>query len=369
MKKRILAGLLAASLLLTGCSALLEREYSLVTTHNTNLTAEGDPSVLRAESYQELVNALIFFINLGTESGTIRLYLSAEEVESALEGACLEVIQEDPLGAYAVEHIKYDLSSIVTYYEADIHITYRRTREQVASIVSATGATAIRSELESVLARFDSEQALRISYFDGDEDYIRALCHQAYYAAPSAALDLPDIQVFLYPETGRQRIVEVLLTYHLDKQELTRRQALLAERSQELSRPLTYLQRDEQLLAAAQAVLEAGGPLPEGGSTPYHALLEGGADSQGLALAMALLCQELELDCRVVPGQLEGQPHFWTVVSTESGWQHLDLSQSPAQDDGFRSDLDMEGAGYTWDRDAFPACGPADGSALSPSEP
>ena len=93
MKKRMLAGLLSLSLLLTGCAALLEREYVDVTAHNSNLTAEGDPSVLRAESYQELVNALVFFITQGAESGSIRLYRSADTVEEELEAAIEKGIQ------------------------------------------------------------------------------------------------------------------------------------------------------------------------------------------------------------------------------------------------------------------------------------
>ena len=150
MKQHLLAGLLSASLLLAGCSALLERDYTSVTPHNAVPATEGDPSILRADSYQELVNALIYFVNGGMEAGTVRLYTDAEKVESFLSDACLEVVQEDPLGAYCVEFIKYTVDPVVAYSEAHLDITYRRTREQVASIVQATGVTAIRSELEAL---------------------------------------------------------------------------------------------------------------------------------------------------------------------------------------------------------------------------
>lgn len=365
MKRRLLCAALSLSLLLTGCASLLERDYVSITPHSANLTAEGDPSVLRAESYQELVNALIFFINLGTETGSIRLYLDAEDVEADVEAACLEVIQEDPLGAYAVEHIKYTIDPVVTYYEADVQITYRRTREQVSSIVSATGTTAIRSELENTLERFDPEQVLRISYFDGDEDYIRALFQEAYYATPASALDLPEITVTLYPETGRQRIVEILLTYHLEPHELERRRDQLLAACAELTFPLSALAGDQRLLSAAQAVLSRCTYDPAGGSTAYHALVEGNADSLGLALAVVLLCQQLGTEAQVVAGSLDGQPHFWTVVPTEGGWRHLDLCH-PVEDKAYlRSDLDMEDAGYVWDRNAVPDRGSAEKASVS----
>ena len=133
MKKRLFALLAASALLLAGCSTLLERDLSQVDPHNTAPTTEGDPSILRADSYQELVNALIYFVSGGVEEGTVRLYTDTENVEPYLSDACLEVVQEDPLGAYCVEFIKYTVDPVVTYFEAKLDITYRRTREQVAA--------------------------------------------------------------------------------------------------------------------------------------------------------------------------------------------------------------------------------------------
>ena len=73
-----------------------------------------------------------------------------------------------------------------------MQITYRRTREQVASIVDATGAAAIRSELSRALSSFSSEVVLRISYFEEDENYIHQLVRQAYLSNPATALDFPE---------------------------------------------------------------------------------------------------------------------------------------------------------------------------------
>ena len=75
-----------------------------------------------------------------------------------------------------------------------------------------------------------------------------------------------------------------------------------------------------------------------------------------MALAMALLCQELGVEFQVVSGTLEGEPRFWTVVSTQEGWRHLDPSRSAEQENPLYSDDQMEAAGYIWDRDAVPAC-------------
>ncbi len=363
MKGKLFSLVLAASLLLSSCASLLEREYVNVAPHNAAPTAEGDPSILRADSYQELVNALLYFVTIGAESGSVRLYIDSGEVEADLEAACLEVVQEDPLGAYCVEFITYSLAPVVTYSEADVQITYRRTRDQVASIVSATGITAIRSELRSALAAFAPERVLRISYFSGGEAFIRSLVRQAYYTSPSVALDLPEVSVSIYPKSGRQRIVEINLVYHLEVEELEQRRELLSQAVQDLSRPLSIVPEDELLPTAAQAVLDAGGYDPAGGSTAYHALVEAGADSEGLSLAMAALCEHLDVPCQVVEGTLEGTPHFWNVISTQAGWRHLDLSAFDPEAP-FRSDLELTEAGYAWDTASIPQCGP--GAAVQP---
>jgi len=228
VKKHFLAVTLAVSLLLTGCSSLLEREYADIAPHNTAPTEEGDPSIRRADSYQELVNILIYLVDAGTEHETIRLYMDSDKVEADLAAACLEVTREDPLGAYAVDFIRYDISRVVAYSQADVEIAYRRSREQVDSIVRATGVTAIRGELESALSSFAPSRTLRVSYFDGDEELIRALARQAYYNVPAAALGMPELEIYLYPDSGRQRIIEVLAAYPLEPARLEQRREALA---------------------------------------------------------------------------------------------------------------------------------------------
>ena len=362
MKKHLLAGALALSLLstcCTGCTALLERDYSSVAVHNAVPATEGDPSILRADSYQELVNALIYFVTSGMEEGVVRLYTDTENVEPFLAGACLEVVQEDPLGAYCVEFIKYTVDPVVAYSEAKVDITYRRTREQAASIVQATGVTAIRSELESALTAFASERVLRISYFEEDEAFIRELARQAYYNVPACALGMPDVSVSIYPKTGRQRIVEVLLDYPLDRSQLEKSRGKASAELDGLAWDLAG--RPDLPTAAAHALLELGGYDAQGGNTVLSLFEDGSADSEGLALAYAALCQKLELPCHVAQGALNGETRFWTVVQTEDGWRHMDLS-APGEEEGggeaisLYTDRAFQELGYQWEAASLPAC-------------
>ena len=354
MRKMICAVMAALMLLSTGCSSMLNRDYSSVTVHSATPTAEGDANTMRVQNYQELVNALIYLINQGEESGSIRYSGEEADFKKLMDEACLEVKQEDPLGAYAVDYIKYSVISIVGSYEADVQITYRRTREQVASIVDATGAAAIRSELSRALSSFDTEVVLRISYFEEDEAYIQQLVRQAYLSNPATALDFPDAQVAMYPESGQQRIVEVTLTYHQSLQTLESWRNSLSREAERICQPLTELTIKEKLDGITGTLQSLGAYSAQGGSTAYDALLGGGGDSQGVALAFSLLCRQVGITCSVVDGQKNGQSHFWNVVQTASGYRHVDLSRTGSVT--YNVDQTMTQQGYVWDTQQVPAC-------------
>ncbi len=354
MRKMMCAVMAALMLLSTGCSSMLNRDYSSVTVHSATPTAEGDANTMRVQNYQELVNALIYLINQGEESGSIRYSGEEADFKKLMDEACLEVKQEDPLGAYAVDYIKYSVISIVGSYEADVQITYRRTREQVASIVDATGAAAIRSELSRALSSFDTEVVLRISYFEENEAYIQQLVRQAYLSNPATALDFPDAQVAMYPESGQQRIVEVTLTYHQSLQTLESWRNSLSREAERICQPLTELTIKEKLDGITGTLQSLGAYSAQGGSTAYDALLGGGGDSQGVALAFSLLCRQVGITCSVVDGQKNGQSHFWNVVQTASGYRHVDLSRAGSV--SYNVDQTMTQQGYVWDTQQVPAC-------------
>ena len=361
---------ICALLLGTGCSAMLEREYVRIVPHSATQRVEGESSDLRAENYQELVNALLYFVVTGEENGAIRLYnYPKEEAELDLPEACYEVTREDPLGAYSVEDIQYQLSTIVAYDEANIQITYRRDRNQVESIIPVTGTSAIRREISKGMANFDEEIVLKAMYFDGNMDQIQTLIRQAYYETADAALGMPTTTIHLYPETGLHRIVEINVTYPMEQSELERRSEQLRNQVKTILDAPLGTENDDILLAIGQLIMGQGGLKPEIGSTAYHAIVAGGSDPQGLAMAMSLLCQEMNIYCVVVEGTLNEVPHHWNIVMTPWGYRHLDLSayQLASWEDAqsakneayhpFLSDSVALEVGYLWDTRWVPPCG------------
>lgn len=211
MKTRLLA-LTLAVVFLTGCASLLEREYSTVEPHSSKFWESEAADTLRAENYQDIVNDLLILIGQHKESATVRLYNSEDDltVSDMMERAAVEVQQETPLGAYAVEFITSSSQQQRGYYEVSIQIGYRRSVEQIQSIVSATSPEAVYSLLESALDAERTELAVRISYWgsDGQEKVDEAV---ARLREERALTETPVWQVNNYPASGSVGLVEFLL--------------------------------------------------------------------------------------------------------------------------------------------------------------
>lgn len=374
MKKSILALSLLFCLLLSGCGEVLAGSYQTSSPHVDRPATAEDSSAIRVESYRELVSAVLYLVSQGEEKGELRFYDYPGDVEAALTEACLEVATQDPLGAYCVDYIRHETTRVVSYDQATVSIHYRRTMEQVRSIVRVTGTSAIRTELREALGAFQKEVVLRVTYFDQDIDSITQLIQQAYYDNPAAALGFPQVEVALYPDSGSQRVVEILLTYPEPVDTLTQKAQTLSQRAQNLSRVVQGMGGVQAAEALAEALWLVAEYDPQAADTPYAALIEGMADDQGMALAYLLLCKEAGLTGEFVQGTVNGglhegvpenetaaeaseapeetppefQPRCWVALDLTGDSEalvYLDLSQKGSR---LASAQEMFDAGYRW---------------------
>lgn len=214
MKQRMLMCMMCVMCvcLLTGCASLLEREYHTVEPHSSKFWESEAAGTLRAENYQDVVNDLLLLIGEHRETATLRLYDYSGELKAKedLDRAAMEVQQETPLGAYAVQYFTIYVEEQKGYYEAEIQIGYRRTLEQIQSVVSATTPEALYSLLEATITQGRAELAVQIGYWGADgQSRVQAAIDQL--RTDLELTEEPQWSVNYYPETGDVGLVEVLL--------------------------------------------------------------------------------------------------------------------------------------------------------------
>ncbi|MCD7881230.1 MAG: hypothetical protein LUG47_06160 [Clostridiales bacterium] len=359
MKRRIAALLLALCLLpaLSGCESLLERDYRSVSRHISQTSDTEDTSALRAESYSDLVNSVQFFVSMGETEGGVHLYQYSGDVEQDVADACQEVLEQDPLGAWALEDITWTSSRIVSYYECVFTFTYRHTVSEIASIQSVVGSNAIRDALGGAISNYDSSLVLQISSYYAQKELLLGLVQEAYYSLPGYAQGYPDVSISVYPQesTGTQQIVEISFTWSDSQETLQARAEAIASAAAtlvgtdpaqgEVGYWLLYSRLADGLSYSAD----------NGRASVYTALVTGRTNSEGVALAFQYLCDQAGLTSLTVQGTLDGSPHWWNLVEVDDVWRHVDVTAGDSQEDFLRSDSQVSDR-YTWDTEQYPAC-------------
>lgn len=363
MKKCVWILLLAAVFLLgSGCSAMLERSYVSATDHVDYYAVEEDPSTLRAETYQGLVNSILYFVENHSATGAIRLYNYTGDVEADLANACTEILNEDPLGAYAVRDIRYDTTRIVTYYEVNLSIIYSRSTAEVESIRFVTGLTSLRGEFSDLIETLQEHTAIRTAYFSWTEQYLSELFWIACYSQPLYAVQDMEVDFAFYPNTGAQRIMEVSVSWPHTASDMAQRAARLETAAADL-------------LSESSAAAETGGPAElagilatvasydaEGSADPADVLEGIAGDEMGLLLTLELLCQQAGLDATMALGTAGQERSCWLIVESGAGYRHL-LPQGLAalvagalQDLPLYTDEELTQLGYSWQTNLYPVC-------------
>ena len=211
MRKALAMALAAAvAVTLSGCG-FLHRSYSSVSPHSATYYESEDRSVLRAESYQDLVNDLLLLVGGHGESGTILYYPNGGLTGSeAAERACAEVQHETPLGAYAVDYMTYTVDDDKgAFSQVAVEIAYRRTAEQVAAMVHATSVSALEDLLTATAENGGDTLVLQLGYF---RDQSRDVLDTVAQVQESLGVAPETWQVHFYPDAEHAGIIEILLT-------------------------------------------------------------------------------------------------------------------------------------------------------------
>ena len=367
---------LAAVLFLSGCSTMFDRDYLVISAHVDEQTQMTNEDYIAVSTYGELRDAILYLIENSAEEGVLRAYSYAGDLKKDLPSAIYSVLNDEPLGVYAVEYIPYEAPvSFPGYNEIRLSVTYRKTEAERLAIQEVVGYSTFGAMIEQTLTGFGTSLVAQTAYYHEDNFNVDKLISGYYYAHPETALVMPAYTVKLYPDNGLKRIIEIQLTYAETPEALKLKSTELTKRVDTLTAEIGQDNASSEFLALYQLLLSAAVPdvgaqeaaLEQGelyqktlSSTAYGALVTGKADSEGFALALKALCERENIDCSVVSGRLSGVSHFWNIVSLDGGYYHVDAGAgAAAQADPygvFLLDDQSIPSGYSWINADYPAC-------------
>ena len=362
--KRLLCALLAGLSLLTlsGCRSAFEREYYYETPFSGDI---GTPSDDAAEirNYNMLKTALTNMIAGHAERGEFRFVSYNGNLSEDLAAVCFEIKSEHPLGAYAVESLSYDTSYVVSYYMANIYITYKRTAEELSSIIYTSTAEDFEENVFRALDGYQDELVIRCLAPGIDERYILRLVRRHFYDDPTILIAQPEAAVTRYPAEGGNCIYDIAFRFGLDRQRCALLSMSLAGKLTQAAGAMTEIEQPKLALEAALYLSERcanGNPEAPYADTAYGPIMQGNADSKGLALAYRALCGVLGIDCTVVEGgfgSIGTQEHFWNIIGLDGAYYHVDVSAMRDDPAGafLLNDETLWGR-CIWETSEYPAC-------------
>lgn len=355
MRNRFFSLALALCLLLSGCSGWPDGSYVSVKPH-ADAGLSQEQTIADVKNYNQLYAALLNLV----EKGSSKLTLSVDQYDRALlepelKKAIRNVCNTNPIGAYAVEDITYEFGVTGGVYALSVLVEYNHNHSRIGKMNHVRSMDAVSTAIKRALDSCASDLVILISGYHST-DYLQLVYD---YAAkhPSMVMEIPQVTVNVYPETGSYRVLELLFSYQNSKENLKSMQSYV-QPIMEASR--LYISVEESTLDRYSKLytflMESNQYKQETSLTPAYSLLRHGVgDSRAFAIVYEEMCRRAGLECMTVSGTRAGEQWYWNIICDEGVYYHLDLLQSHRQG-GFSLALDESMGGYVWDYSAYPAC-------------
>ena len=279
----------------------------------------------------------------------------------------MDIANNTPLGAYAVYYITSSVSRIVSYYEAKIEITYKRTANETESVISVKSADALREIIRSAVSDYDYTLTVATDASDIGEAFITSVVDELYYSDPMLSVMHPSVSVVSYPQTGLDRIIEIKFAYTYLKTSLVSMHERLRESAADITDGAPSDDDAVKLLYIAETLagsVELRENTWDSGeydnlsteNTAYGALVRSSATSEGFAMAVKLLCDSLGIESTVVRGRLGSLDRAWNLVALGDDRYHVDVYLCAAEgfEKGFLKNDESMSAEYLWDTEKYP---------------
>lgn len=354
MKCRVFAIVcLLICLIFSGCGFWMDGEYLSVTPHQERIPQSGT-NIIDISNYTQLQNALTALVESGAESGV----MSAEFFDIAtahhyVNRAVNHIHNNNPVAAYAVEDISFEIGTNRGAAVIAFQIDYHRGRSEILQIKQTDSMEEATNLIANALDNYENSLIFRVKEYNNTDLYQLVANYANQY--PDRVMETPQVNVSLYPDKGNDRVIALSFTYQTNRDDLREMQEqveavftsaeLYVKKTTQVSE--VYSQLYSFLMERNEYTLNTS-------ITPSYSLLHHGVgDARAFANVYAAMCRRAERDCQVVSGTRDGIAWCWNVVRFRGKYYHVDLL-SCLENGKFWMHEASEMTGYVWDYSSYP---------------
>lgn len=350
-KLRLTALCAVVCLVLSGCGSLADG-YIHVTPHQENSVIKPEEGIPVA-NYHQLLSTMKDLVNNATENAILDVErYESGDVEGNTAMAARYIQSMNPIGAYAVEDISFEVGMHNGSPAVALTISYSRSRAEIRQIERLPDQEAMVKAITRALQDHASRLVVLLeTYSNLDVDQIV----QAYAAEnPHILMEIPQVSEGVYG-VGASRLVELTFRYQNTREELRNMQQQVGQVFEAAELYVSPDGSDRQKFGQLYSFLmERFDYQVETSITPAYSLLHHGVgDATAFAQVFAAMCRRIGLECRIITGSRNGEPYNWNMICDDGRYFHVDLLRC-SREGGFREYTDAQMAGYVWDYSAHP---------------
>lgn len=356
--RRLVFLLVALCLLLSGCDMWMAGSYHSVTPHQEADTTVYEGAV-ELSSYTKLYQALCDMVADGIQTGVFH-FASIEEnqLKTYLNMATTGVVTSDPVGAYAVDTIDWEVGTNAGRTAVSVTVHYTHSRSEILRIKQVSTMEQAYEQIHQALRDCEPNVVVLVEAYEAT-DMVQKV-QDFVEQNPNLCMEMPQVSPAVYPQSGSRRVVELSFAYQNSREDLRQMQTYVEPIFRAANLNVSAEEGETTKFSRMYAFLmERTDYQLETSITPAYSLLRHGVgDSRAFAQVYAAMCREAGLECHVVTGSRDGNPWTWNLICADGVYYHVDLLRSLSAGKLQRlTEADMPG--YVWDYTAYPEAGPS----------
>ncbi len=352
--RRLTIIFIACALLFSGCGFWMNKEYVSVEPYLDSPSSQNN-KIPEAQNYIQLRDALVDLVEDSKAEGTVIISaLEQENIDTYMQMAREHIKGSNAIGAYTVDEVSYEIGTSLGKAAVAVNISYNSNQASLRKMQRAKNMDEAIQILENALNKCEADVVFLVEEYE-DSDFLQ-LIQDYTLSRPDKVMELPQSSVSVYPEKGKQRVVDLTFAYQTSRETLRSMREAVDPVFTSARLYVSGSTNDREKLSQLYAFLmERYDYTVETSITPTYSLLcHGVGDSKAFAVVYAAMCNQAGLSCQVISGTKNAEPWYWNLVTLDGVNYHLDLLQC-RRTDGFRLHTDDQMDGYVWDFSAYPA--------------